>query len=865
MKHQPPKRALQFLRWFCRPDYLEEIEGDLFELYEQDLEQSSRWANRRFTWQVLRHFRPDFIKPLTENPLIPFGMYRHYFKIAWRSILRQKLYSGINIGGLAIGLSCFILIMLYIQHELSYDRFYPNADRIFHVYQRQAGNKYMGSDLFAVTPAKLAEVLEEDYPEVSRATCMAARTGLLSKNETSFWEEGLQADARFFEVFPFSFLQGDPQIALAQPQSIVLTRSLARKIFGRQDPVGQTIQYQNDKFYTVTAVVEDPPTNISIPFSFVASFPLAMQNAEYANWRNSSYQTFLALADQADPGQLESKLSGIVDKYVKEEMDAQVEISYFLQPLSDLHLANYLNFDIGLKGNSRYISLFAVIAVLVLILACVNYMNLAIARSIKRAKEVGLRKVVGARRRQIIGQFIGESMLIAFLALLLALGLSYLLSPLFSHLLERPIKLDLVKNVYLLPGLVGLVFLAGFLSGSYPAFFMSALRPAQVLKGKVAGLLTGNTLQKVLTVGQFTVSITLIISSLVIYRQFTFIQTEDMGYDREHIVTMRIRDWNLREYRETLKAAWAKDPQILATSFSTAIPTNINNSTTIKIKEGTTDEEEMRIYEARGDYDFLDLFGLKLAAGRQFSPEFQTDAEEAFILNETAAAALGWSPEEAIGKHFTKGETKETIIGVVKDFHMHSMHTAIEPLMIRLQPDHFTYMSVKIRPDDMSATLADLEASVKSYSPYPANFQFLDEKFDELYKTDRQLGEMFGFFTVLSILIASLGLFGLAAFVAGQRTKEVSIRKVLGASVHSIVQLLSKDFLWLVLIGFLLAVPLAWYAMDRWLQDFAYRISLEWWIFALAGVAAMLLAFLTVGSQSLRAAFSNPARTLKSE
>lgn len=865
MKPQPPKRALQFLRWFCRRDYLEEIEGDLFELFEQDVERSPRRARRRFTWQVLRHLRPDFIRSMTVfNHL---DMYKHYFKIAWRSMLRQKLYSGINIGGLAIGLSCFILIMLYIQHELSYDQFLSNADQIHRVYQRQAGNEYLGSDYFALTPAGLANALREEVPEIKQATTIVPRPGLLISEEQSFYEEGLLADARFFEVFPFAFRQGTPTTALQQPESLVLTESLARKIFGRQNPIGQTLQYQNDRSFTVTGVVEDPPTNSSIKFSYVLTIQSDGQyqeNVKDEQWNNNSFHTFLTVDEQVDLGQLEGKVTTVFNQHDGKGPEYPFEDTYTVQPLSKMHLTNHINFDIGVKGNARYISLFTIIAILVLILASVNYMNLAIARSIKRAQEVGLRKVVGARRGQLIGQFIGESVLIAFLALGVALGIAYFLSPLFSHLLDRPIALDFVSNWYLLPGLLTLVLVVGVISGSYPALFMSALRPSTVLKGKANGRFAGSRVQKGLIIGQYATSIVLIICSMVIYRQFQFIQQKELGYEREHIVSMRVRDFGLRQHREQLKDALLKNPQVVSCTFSMGLPTNIDSSTIINDDEGSSNEDDLAIYEARGDEDFLDLFGIALVAGRNFSSDIQSDVQEAYIINETAAAAMGWTPEEAIGKQITHMGT-ETIIGVVRDFHMYSMHMAIEPLMIHNQAEFFNHISVKIRPENIAGTLADLQATMKMFSPFPADFQFLDDKFNTLYESDLRLGQMFGFFTVLSILIASLGLFGLAAFVARQRNKEVSIRKVLGASVQSIVQLLSKDFLGLVLVGFLLAVPLAWYAMDRWLQDFAYRVELEWWVFALAGIAAIVLAFLTVGSQSLKAAFANPASALKSE
>lgn len=868
MEQRPPQSALKFLRWFCRPDYLEEIEGNLIELYEQQHAAAAGKAKRQFYWNVLLHFRPEYIRTFNSNPINTWGMYKNYLKIAWRSMLKQKLYTSINIAGLAVGLSCFILIFLYVQHELSYDRFYSNADQIYRVYQQQKGNNFLGSDYFAVTPAGLAGALKAECPEVSQATSIGERSVLLGGEKEHFFEKGLMADPNFFGVFPFPFLQGDAGRALQEPNSIVLTRSLAKKLFGDQEALGKTVDYQDQEPYTVTAVLEDPPTNISFKFSFVASIISADENYQEQikseKWRNNGIHTFLTVSKKADPAQLQDKLQEVYKRHTGADETYPFKDTYYLQPLAELHLETIANFDIGLKGNPKYISLFSLVAILVLILAVINYMNLAIARSIRRAREVGLRKVIGARRRQLVVQFIGESVLVAFLALLLALALTYWLSPLFAHLLERPIALNFVDNLYLVPALLALVLIVGVLSGSYPAIFMSALRPVQVLKGKIDGQFSGIKLQRALVIGQYATSIVLIISSLVIYQQFQFIRSKDLGYDREHIVTIPVRDKAVREHFDQLKTEWLKTPQILAITTSLALPTNIDASTIINDEEGDKEGTELQIYQTQIGYGFLDLFGIDLIAGRTFSSDYQTDAEESVVLNETAVKALGWTAEEAIGQQITYSGT-ETVIGVIKDFHMHSMHMAIEPLMLRLQGQFFRNISVKVLPEDLPATLAVLEAGMKKYSSYPFEYSFLDEQFDELYKADIRLGEMLGFFTLLSIFIASLGLFGMAAFVARQRTKEVGIRKVLGATANNIIALLSGDFLKMVLLGFLLAVPIAWYGMHRWLQDFAYHIELEWWLFAVAGLAAMLLALFTVGAQSLKAVFADPVEALKNE
>ncbi|NJO02780.1 MAG: FtsX-like permease family protein [Bacteroidia bacterium] len=795
-------------------------------------------------------------------------MYKNYFKIAWRNLRRQKLYSFINIGGLAIGLTCFILIFLYVQHELSYDRFYPDADRIYRVYQRQEGNVFLGSDYFAVTPAQLASTMMKEFLEVTSATSIQTPSALLGYRRQSYWENGIRADAHFFEVFAYSFLRGNPQTALKNPRSIVLTRSLARKIFGHQNPLGQTLSYQafqEPELFTVTGVMEDLPTHASFKFSFIASILTDnnyVRDMSQEKWNGNSFYTFFKLADKAEPAVLEAKLPALIRKYVHYNGNVPFEDQYFIQALADLHLQTNINFDIGLKGSPRYVQLFSLIAVVVLLLACVNYTNLAIARSLKRTQEVGLRKVVGATRRQLIGQFLCESVLIAGLAFVLALGLVQPLLPVFGYLLERPIELNLTENIYVLPILLGIVLLVGMLSGSYPAFFMSSLNPVQVLKGKPGRRVAGIGVQRWLVVGQFVASIVLIISSLVIYRQFQYIQNKELGYDRAHILSIQVRDPAVRERFKVIKDEFLEQPSVLEVSATEHLPVNISSSTLIKNQEGS----DLTIYQTSVDDDFLTLFDIQLIAGRNFSPDLQTDAQGKCLINETAAKALGWTPEEALGQKFNyfNGENTHTIIGVVKDFHMHALYQPIEPLMIR-QIQYVNHIAVKIRPENMPQTLARLKKELAKHSAYPFEYAFMDEKFNQLYQDDRRLGEMFGFFTVLSILIASLGLFGLAAFTAEQRTKEIGIRKVLGASIKHIVTLLSRDFLRMVLVGFGLAVPVAWYLMHQWLQDFAYRVEISWWIFALAGLAALVTAFLTISYQSFKAALANPVDSLRDE
>ena len=870
-KTTPPQWVDSLLAWFCEPSLLLEIQGDLHELFQ-------RWGKdfgwRKARWLYLLHvltfFRPYFIAKIKFSyPVTQSAMIKNYFIIAIRSLRKQKLYAFINIGGLAVGLACFILILLFVQYELSYDRFYENADHTYRMVKRYPGYTFHGMDSYAVTPGQLAATLVEEYPEVKAATTITDQSALLSLNDEHFWEKGLWADPHFFEVFTFPLLQGNPKTALAQPNSIVLTESLSRKIFKDKNPIGETLLFGKNDLYKVTGIMPDVPDNSSLKFSFVTAI---LSQDDYQgnlakNTWNSNFYTFFVLADGADAAQLQAKMPAFLEKYLTaaDGENPSSRLQYLIQPLTDMHLRSHFNFDIAFTGDIKYVYLFSAIAFVILLLACINYTNLAIARSIKRAREVGMRKVIGAKRGQLITQFLGESLLMTLLALALALVLVQSLLPFFGHLMERPIQLDYLKNGLLLPGLLMLVVLVGLFSGSYPAFFMASLKPILVLKGKLDGRPDKFRLQGLLMVGQYTVSIALVAVSLIIYNQLQYIQHKNLGYDRDHIVTIRVNDGALQQNYQVIKNEWLGNPFIMAVSASGSLPTYIESNNGITGWEGSSPNDHLDSYIAYADYDFLDVFGIQLAAGRNFSQNFATDSLSAALINETAARTFGWTAEEAIGKHFVHNHQELTIVGVMKDFHMHSMHMAIEPLVIRPSSKWISYISVKVRPEHLTETIAALEKTVKQFSSYPFEYQFLDEQFDQLYKQEIRLGEIFGFFTLLALVIASLGLFGLAAFTAEQRTKEIGIRKVLGASVRGIVSLLAQNFLRMVILSFLLATPIAWYAAHRWLQDFAYRIDLQWWVFALAGGLALVIAWCTISYQSIRAARTNPVDSLRNE
>ncbi len=861
----PSKWLINFFRWYCHPEYVEDLEGDLLERFQGKMQAKGRpQANLQLAKDVLRLFRPGIIRSFdSAKCLNHYPMFKNYFKISWRSLLKQKLYAFINIGGLAVGLTCFILIFLYVQHELSFDRFYSNADQIYRVYQKQVGNEYLGTDEYAVTTAELASALMDEFPEVRHATTVSESRALLTYEKNSFLEKGLWADDQIFNVLPQSALYGKLNGALKDPKTIVLTASTASKIFGDQNPIGKLLLFRNRNSFKATAVVNDPPSNASLQFAFIASIQsngTYVREMEQFDWDNNDFHTFFT-SNITNVDEVNRKFPDLIEKYIKK--DQHFKPQYFAQPMTDFHLDINKNMDIGLKGNQKYVSLFTSVAIIVLLLACVNYMNLAIARSLQRATEVGLRKAIGAIKAQLITQFIGESIFISFIALLFALAFSYMLSPVFGQILDRPLELSFTQNPILIPGLLVLVIIVGIISGSYPAFMMSSLRPVQVLKGKLHAKVSGFNLQKVLLVGQFGVAILLITGSIVVYQQFQFIQNKELGYNKDHIVTIPILDRGLFKHFDVLKNNWANDPSIIGITSAAELPTNVTSGTLIN-HINKQDENRFDIYRARMNFDYLKVFDIQLIAGRDFSPAFASDTTESIILNETAVKAFGWTPQEAVGK-YVKNHMNRKVIGVVKDFHMHSMHQEIKPLMLVMITDYFAHIAVKIRAGQVNKSLDVLRAGIDQFSDYPVDFVFLDEKFDQLYKADFKLGQIFGVFTILSIIIASLGLFGMAAFMAKQRTKEVGIRKVLGATVSHIMSIFLQDFLRLVALAFIIAVPIAWWATQLWLNDFVYRISLSWWMFLVAGGLAMLLAIFTVSAQSLKAALGNPVIALKNE
>ena len=797
-------------------------------------------------------------------------MLKNYLKIALRNLQRHKGYSFINIAGLAVGIACCALILLYVRHELSYDRAYEKADRIYRIVseERSEDGVWMG----ARSPVPLGPALKETYPEAEDfIRFWRAFQPVLRYDDKAFGEHGRLyfTDPGVFEVFALDLVAGDPQTALAAPGTIVLTETMARKYFGDDEAMGKVLAYtgypgRGDHLrFTVTGILRDLPENTHLAFEALASLEgIETERDNFGSWK--PIWTYVLLPAHVAPGQLESKLPAFVEQHLGDDPGALV---MRLEPITDIHLHSL--YEGGFKPGSdiAYVYVFAAIGFFILLIACINFINLATARSLNRAREVGMRKVLGAYRRQLIRQFLGEAFMLTMLGLLLAVVLIELFLPVFNNLFDKTLALDYLHDRALLLMLPALALVVGLLAGLYPAFFLSRFRPVTALKGRATTSPAGTGLRKALVVFQFAISVALIAGTAIVYHQLNYVRSKHLGFDKEQVVVMP----NPRTgQEEALLATLQQHPNVMYVAESQRVPVNPVNADGRPVRpEGF--EETVQVDSYIVDAGFVETFGMAMAAGRPFSKEIATDVG-AFLINETAAKRFGWTPsEEALGKQleWTNGPTLGPVIGVVKDFHLTSMHESITPLVLQMRPDESwwrTFISAKIRPTDVAGTLAFLEKTWRAFAPEGAyDYFFIDESFEALHRADARFGETFGFFAALALFIACLGLFGLAAFTAEQRTKEIGIRKVLGASAGGVVLLLSKDFTKLVVVAFVVASPLAYLVMHRWLENFAYRVDISWPIFLVAGLSALGIALLTVSYQSIRAALTNPVEALRYE
>ncbi len=798
-------------------------------------------------------------------------MLKNYFKIAIRNLLKYKTYSFINIAGLAIGIAIVLLILLLVRDEISYDRYHENKDRIYRLITKVPGAAY---EAIAKVPGPWGVATHSEVPEVEKMTRFVFfNQTLVSRGDIRDYEDGgLFADSTVFEIFSFALLKGDPKTALTRPNAIVLTEGLARKYFGDAEPLGQSLLFDNETEYLVTGVMRNVPHYSHFTFSFLVSMA-SYTNPRRDHWQWKQYYTYLLLRDGASPQAVEAKIPPILQQH----LEAEVAASYtpMLQPLTDIHLHSNLFREMQPNSDVAYIYIVSAIAFFIVLIACINFMNLTTARATKRAKEVGIRKATGAHQSLLVKQFLGESVFTSFMALLLALGLVEILLPAFNSLTGKQLSSETFLNPLYFGALAGMALIVGLLAGSYPAFVLSALKPAAVLKGTplLSPLTKGGfrglgqaSLRKSLVVFQFAISACLMIATGVIYSQMEFIQNKKLGFNEEQLITIPIRDDAMRAKYETVKRELMQNPNVLRVSASGNLPGGGDWGIPYQ-PEGFPPKQIPAMRVLAVDHDFVETLGMEVASGRTFSKEHLTDAS-AYLINEEAAKQLAWT--DPLGKTIAMPTIERAagpVVGVLKDFHFRSLHEKIGPILLFIPPpDWFTVFSVRVKPENISETLKFLERKWTELDPvYPFTYQFFDEQFAQLHQAEQRMGKLLGYVSILTILIACLGLFGLASFSAEQRTKEIGVRKVLGASAASLVSLLSQDFCKLVLVANVVAWPISYFIMHRWLEDFAYRINISWEVFVLAGGLALVLALATVSTQAIKAALSNPVESLRYE
>jgi putative ABC transport system permease protein len=793
-------------------------------------------------------------------------MIKNYFKIALRNLWKHKAFSIINITGLSIGITACFFIFMYVGFELSYDKMHTKADRIYRlVTDIKTPTETINT---GVTAWPFAPNIKADFPEVESFVRISGGSFLVKKGNIKFQEErSIFADSAFFNVFDFKLLKGDPKTALSEVATIVFSESAAKKYFGNTDPVGQTVLVTGDNIPAkVTGVMKDIPENSQIKADMLISMVSLTQKFNKGldnQWSNFGASSYLLLKPGTNFKNLEAKLPAFLERRNGEEEKKQhMFFKLFLEPLKTVYL--YSKRGGQESGSINNVYIFTVVAIFILLIACINFVNLTTARSVERAKEVGIRKVVGAEKGQLASQFIGESVVLCLIAFVLTIILSVLVLPLFNQLAGKTISAGIFSNWYYVAILLGTSVAIGLIAGIYPALVLSSFMPVLVLKGRFSSSKKGNVLRKTLVIAQFTISIFLIIGTIIVYTQMDFMQNRDLGFSKDQMLVL---DTNDDPAGKALKEALTSIPGVKSAAMSSSVPGGGNPGaySEIENKKGDLQIANLDLYFV--DWDYVNQFKIKMVAGRAFSREFGTDTAQAMLLNEAAVKLFGYSsPQQAIGKRFKQWGREGKIVGVMKDFHFRSLQEVIKPLSMRIEMKNISLISVKMSTQNTAATLAAIENKWKMLIPNrPFSYYFLDEFFDRQYRAEQRFGKLFLNFAVLAIFISCLGLLGLASYSTLQRTREIGIRKVLGATVPGIVNMLSRDFIILVIISFFIASPLAYWFMHSWLNDFAYRIDISWWIFATAGILASVIALGTISFQAIRAALSNPVKSLRSE
>lgn len=794
-------------------------------------------------------------------------MIRNYLLLALKHLRKQKAFSLINILGLTVGITCCFLIFLFILNELSYDNFHKNGKNIYRV-MRVGNNNGERREIPYVSPP-YGPALVNDYPDaVQQAVRVMHDNDLISYNSIFFNEKNIYlTDSNFFEFFDFRLIKGNPATVLKDPNSIVLTQTTAKKYFGKEDPIGKVLQFNKKQPLKVTGVCEDVPVNSHLQFDMIIPLELLrpMQPDWFRQWPYNGLFTYIQLNPSVNPRQLEKRFPAFMDKYLGDYYaTAGFKMGLTIKPLNEIYFAPDA-FDNVKHGNRKMVYIFLSIAVLILLIACINFINLATARATDRSKEVGLRKVLGAVRKQLVSQFMLESILYATVASLISIGLVQLLMPAYTNLLgyQLPSFWDDYR-VYIF--LVGVILAVGLLAGSYPALLLSSFSPIESLKGKMRMGKSGSLFRKALVVFQFGISVLLIISVVTIISQMNYLRNTDLGFDKEQSMIVRFDNLDISRKKTQFKNELQRIPAVQSVSLMSGEPGGFHDSYGFDAegKEG----EKLMFSTEYADPDFVKTLGLKIIAGRDLSESFRTDSSQSALINRTAANVLGYAPEQAIGKwikNLANDSTRKTIVGVVEDYHYASLKNVIGPLVISQGRDTRLAL-IRLKTGDLPSAIADIKKAYAGAAPdYPFEYKFLDEQFDRAYKTESRQQSVLSIFSAIAIFIACLGLFGLASYTALKRTKEIGVRKVLGSSVQNIVLLLSKDLLKPVLLGTVIAIPVGYYAMNKWLQGFAYRIGIHWWMFAAAALVALSIALLTVGLQAVKAAVANPVKSLRTE
>ena len=791
-------------------------------------------------------------------------MFKSYFKIAFRNLLRQKLFTGLNIFGLAIGMTCSLLIFLWVRDELSFDRFNKNARNIYRL------TAHVANVDAATVPPAMANAIKTEIPGVKNATRIAPFHRMVTVGTAKFDEKNIYfADRNFLKIFSYPLLSGNVNTVLTAPDAVVLTAATAIRYFGTADgAIGKTVYIDNDikgTTLTVTGVLKNIPANSHLQFDMLLPMQLydKINNPDGA-WTNFDVYTYFQLADHfaATPEALR-KIARQAEDIRKRNDKAPVPVSFFVQPLTDIHLYSHYMLDVPGQGNKDYVMIFSLVAVFILLIACINFMNLSTALSSQRAKEVGLRKTIGAERFQLILQFMGESLLIAGISLIIAIAFAALLLPLFNDLSAKSISINLL-NVKVVALLLAIAVLVGVVSGSYPAFFLSSFKPVKVLKG--AATLHGRKsfLRNGLVIVQFAIAVILMICTLVVYNQLQFIKNKNIGFDKENLLYVKMPEvGDLHDHKEELTTMLDQYSGISSYTITDNLPTYITNGMELRTPAMRPTDYLMG-YRLRTDENFLKTFNMQLLTGRFFSKDVKSD-DTTYVVNETALKAMHIKLSDAVGQKIIFNDGEGTIIGVVKDFNFKPVQQRVEPLVMK---KNFGggYMVMRTAPGNLQAVITSVRKVFENvYGDYPFSYGFVDEDLQKLYLAEQRMGKLFNVFSVLSVIISCLGLFGLATFTTQRRVKEIGVRKVMGASEAGIVAMLTKDFIRLVVFALVIAFPVAWWAMNKWLDNFFYRINIGWWVFALTGCAALVIAFLTVSYQSIKAAMANPIKSLKTE